>query len=321
MGNPARYGSGRGEPQDVPGGSGTGRREAPFGPEISWPYGFRPLDAESRDVLESAYGTGSTNPGSMNPGYGAGSVYQPQALDDYGDPGYSDPSYDGPSYGGSPYSGRSGSSGAAGYSGGSGYSGSGYSGGPAASSSPSGSGGFGTPRGFGGDSRRPAGGVPGYQLPEASRAQDSPRSGYQAPAPGALSSGAGSSDAGIWPVTGAQEALPDMGSRPSADGRRDYPRSGQPGYPDQWYNHPRMDERAVDDRRSSRSADPRLEGITYGELRYDDTGSFAAASFDSEPESEPRAEGLDEEAWYRELRQSGPSHRPNPPVPPSPITK
>ena len=31
----------------------------PFGPEISWPYGFRQMDDESRDVQESAYGTGS----------------------------------------------------------------------------------------------------------------------------------------------------------------------------------------------------------------------------------------------------------------------
>lgn len=306
LGNQGRFGSGpRSEPRHTPGSQG-GRREAPYGPEISWPYGFRPLDAESREVLESAYGTGP-----LNPGYGAGSVYQPQVLDDYGDPGYSDPSYDGPSYGGSPYSGRSGSSG-----------GSGYSGRPAAPSSPSGSGGFGTPRGFGGDSRRPSGNAPGYQLPEAPRAQDSRRSGYQAPASGALSSGAPasgalSSDAGIWPVTGAQEALPDTGSQPSAD-RRGYPRSGQSGYPDQWYGHPRLDDRAQDDRRSSRSPDPRLEGITYGELRYDDTGSFAAARSDQEPEH--RAEPLDEAAWYQELRQSGPAYRPNPPVPPSPIS-
>ena len=56
----------------------------PFGPEISWPYGFRQLDPESREVLESAYGTGS--------------MYQQPAMDDYGygDPGYSDPSYEGP---------------------------------------------------------------------------------------------------------------------------------------------------------------------------------------------------------------------------------
>jgi hypothetical protein len=300
MGSPARYGSGpRSEPQHTPGGPGDsgGRREAPYGPEISWPYGFRPLDSESREVLESAYGTGP-----LNPGYGAGSVYQPQALDDYGDPGYSDPSYDGPTYGGSPYSGRSGSSGGSGYSGGSGFSG-----GSAAPSS-SGAGGFGTPRGFGGDSRRPSGSVPGYQLPEAPWVQDSPRSGYQAP----------SSGDGIWPVTGAQAALPDTGSQPSADGRRGYPRSGQPGYPDQWYDHPRMNDRTQDESRSPRSPDPRLEGITYGELRYDDTGSFAAASFDEEPE--PRAEPLDDEAWYQELRQSGPAYRPNPPVPPSPVS-
>src|ERR1700761_2115336 len=93
MGDPARFGSGaRNEPHDAP--QGSGRREAPYGPEISWPYGFRPMDPESREVLESAYGTGP-----LNPGYGSGSVYQPQVLDDYGDPGYSDPSYDGPGYG------------------------------------------------------------------------------------------------------------------------------------------------------------------------------------------------------------------------------
>ena len=55
LGSQGRYGSGaRSEPQDP---LGSGRREAPFGPEISWPYGFRKLDPESRDVLESAYGT------------------------------------------------------------------------------------------------------------------------------------------------------------------------------------------------------------------------------------------------------------------------
>ena len=56
----------------------------PFGPEISWPHGFRQLDPQSREVLESAYG--------------AGPAYQQPAMDDfgYGDPGYSDPSYEGP---------------------------------------------------------------------------------------------------------------------------------------------------------------------------------------------------------------------------------
>ena len=82
LGSQGRYGSGaRSEPQDP---LGSGRREAPFGPEISWPYGFRKLDPESREVLESAYGTSP--------------AYQQPAMDDfgYGDPGYSDPSYEGP---------------------------------------------------------------------------------------------------------------------------------------------------------------------------------------------------------------------------------
>ena len=81
MSSPVRYGSGSGsDPHEGQG----GRREVPFGPEISWPYGFRQMDSESRDVLESAYGTGP--------------VYQQPAVDDYGygDPGYADPSYEGP---------------------------------------------------------------------------------------------------------------------------------------------------------------------------------------------------------------------------------
>src|SRR5579859_8015037 len=295
LGSQARFGAeARSEPQDVPGASGTGRREAPFGPEISWPYGFRPLDPASRDVLESAYGTGP-----LNTSYGSGSVYQPSVMDDYGDPGYSDPSYDGPGYGapGAPYGGPA-------YPASPGYQaspaspgrpgpagGAGFSGGPA---SPAGSGGFGAPRGFGGDSRRPSGDrVPGYQLPEAPRIQETPRSGYHAPRSGR----------DIWPVTGAQEALPDTGPRPA-----------QGGYPEEWYDNPRLDDRALDDRRrddqrSSRSPDPRLEGLTYGELRYDDTGSFAAAT--SDPEPVPAGELLDDESWYQELRRSAPAYPDN----------
>src|SRR5919204_242507 len=90
-GNPGRYGSGAGRgPQEGP----AGRREAPFGPEISWPYGFRQMDPEARELLESAYGTGPR--------------YQQPAMDDYGygDPGYSVPDtrdsarsgYSGPGY-------------------------------------------------------------------------------------------------------------------------------------------------------------------------------------------------------------------------------
>jgi hypothetical protein len=85
MSRAARSGPLGGDPHDGPG----GRREVPFGPEISWPYGFRQMDPESRDLIESAY----------RPGPG----YQQPALDDYGDPGYSDPSYEGPK---TPYNGR-----------------------------------------------------------------------------------------------------------------------------------------------------------------------------------------------------------------------
>jgi hypothetical protein len=247
-------------------------------------------------VLESAYGTGPLN---TSYGSGSGSVYQPSAVDDYGDPGYSDPSYDGPAYGGpsAPY-------GAPAHPAAPAY--------PSQPGSPGGSGGFGTPRGFGGDSRRPSGDrVPGYQLPEAPRVQETPRPGYQAPPSGG----------DIWPVTGAQEALPDTGPQPPVGGRHGAPRPGQGGYPEQWYDNPRLDDRALDDQRfndqrSSRSPDPRLEGITYGELRYDDTGSFAAATSDHEPA--PSGELLDDESWYQELRRSGPSYPDNPATPRGP---
>src|SRR5712691_1687426 len=96
-GNQGRYGSG---PRSQANEGQGGRRDVPFGPEISWPYGFRQIDPESREVLKSAYGTGP--------------VYQQPAMDDYGygDPGYSDPSYEGPRtpYGAPAFPGRSGGS-------------------------------------------------------------------------------------------------------------------------------------------------------------------------------------------------------------------
>src|SRR5580704_2270903 len=94
-----RHGSG---PRNDPPESLSGRREAPFGPEISWPYGFRQMDDESRDVLESAYGTAPKY--QQTPSKQA--QYQQPAVDDYGygDPGYSDPSYEGPR---TPYAGPS----------------------------------------------------------------------------------------------------------------------------------------------------------------------------------------------------------------------
>jgi hypothetical protein len=266
LGSQGRHGSGaRSEPQDA---LGSGRREAPFGPEISWPYGFRKLDPDSREVLESAYGTSP--------------AYQQPAMDDfgYGDPGYSDPSYEGPKapYGNSVFP----------------ASNHGASNPGASNHGASNHGNGGTPRDFGGAGYRPpgpSGGVPGYQVPEvrdpappAYQAPGYPGSGYQpqpfSPPPG------GAQD--IWPVTGAQEALPDQGS---SGGRVVPPSGGSPG-----------------DVRPSRSADPRLVGMTYGELRYDDPA----------PGESGYVEPLDDESWYQELRRSAPAYPQTPGGPPGP---
>ena len=79
-----------------------------FGPDISWPNGFRRLDTDSRRILEAGYGTGGYRTGQydhVDPRYGTGPAghtprrgYQQPAMEDYGygDPGYSDPTYDGP---------------------------------------------------------------------------------------------------------------------------------------------------------------------------------------------------------------------------------
>ena len=232
----------------------------PFGPEISWPYGFRQMDTDSRRVLESAYGTG--------PGYS-----QPAADDfGYGDPGYADPSYEGPRT---------------------------PPGTPAAGAPP-----------FGGPAAGGQHGVPGYHVPEI---RESARPGYASPGyqPQAFMPPAGGQE--IWPVTGAQEALRDTGPQPIA-------------YPDQWYDHPRLDDRARDEARYdqprsggsqldgqpavSRPADPRLEGMNYGELRYDDPdpATPAAPAAGGAPGFD---EPLDDESWYQELRRSAPAYPQN----------
>ena len=211
--------------------------KVPFGPEISWPYGFRQMDPEARELLESAYRTGSG--------------YAQPASDDfgYGDPGYSDPSYE-PSLD--------------------------YSTGPRSAQSGSGEPGYGQP-GYG--QSRPSGRpardpqVPGYHVP--------PFAQQPGPIPGASLPGNGVPGDGIWPVTGAQEALPDTGPQ-------------SPAYPEQWYDNPRLDDRA------KLAADPRLEGMNYDELRYDEP----APGFDDAP--------LDAEAWYAELRRGGPAYPPEP---------
>jgi hypothetical protein len=80
------------------------------------------------------------------------------------------------------------------------------------------------------------------------------------------------------------------------------PRPGT-AYPEQWYGSPRLDDRAAGDVR--RPADPRLEGMNYGELRYDD---------DPDPRS-PGDPGPDEppdESWHHELRRGGPARPQHP---------
>ena len=263
MSGPGPYGPGRrSEPHEVPG----GRREMPFGPDISWPNGFRQLDSEARRLLESGYGTSGYGRGQydhVDPGYGAGrgSGYRADpagSMDDYGDPGYSDPSYDGP---------RSGS-------GGRGWPAD--NGGPrAAGSSPATDGaGYGT--------------VPGYHVPD-----------YRDPAPG-YQQGYGAP--GVYPVTGAQEALPGTGPQPVADSwpGRDpgSARSGRQAYPEQWYDHPRLDSPRGSGARPDGppAPDPRLEGMRYDELRYD------------EPFGSGYDEPLDDDSWVEELRRSAPSY-------------
>jgi hypothetical protein len=242
----------------------------PFGPEISWPYGFRQLDSQSRDAFESAYGTGS--------------VYQQPAMDDYGygDPGYSDPSYDGPR---TPYAGPAGPAGPAF---------------PAASPAfPGESAAPRTPRAYdGSDYRNPDAGVPGYHVPEI---RDSSRPGY----PGAGHPFAAPSSGGpaIYPVTGAQEALQNTGPQPAAvpwaaPDHGSFAATGSSAYPEQWYDNPRpADLRPADPRPADpRPADPRLEGIRYDELRYEEPS----------PDGQGFTESLEDDSWYEELRRSAP---------------
>ena len=111
-------------------------------------------------------------------------------------------------------------------------------------------------------------------------------------------------------MTGAQEALPDTGPQPVL---RDDSARTPASYPEQWYDSPRLDDRAQDDRaprdsRPSRSPDPRLVGMTYGELRYDEPE--AGGSGYDEP--------LDDESWFQELRRSAPAYPQTPGGPQGP---
>jgi len=252
LSSPARFGPPGGDPHDGPG----GRREAPFGPEISWPYGFRQMDSESRDLIESAY----------RPGPG----YQQPAVNDYGygDPGYSDPSYEGPKtpYNGPAFPGQGGG----------------------APNSPA-------PRPFSGSGAgyRPSGPVPGHHGPGSRDSSRPAGPGRSYPPPPAGEE--------IWPVTGAQEALPDTGPQPAAGG---FGPAGSAAYPEQWYGHPRLDDRVTGDARRG-AADPRLEGINYGELRYDDPEP-------GKPGEPGYGEPLGDESWYDQLRRGAPAYPQHP---------
>ena len=253
----------RGESQQGRGGSG----EVPFGPDISWPNGFRQLDTDSRRVLESGYGSGGypsggyrtpgPGPGQydhVDPGYGrrppgrAGdSGYWPPAMDDtgYGDPGYSDPTYEGP---------RSV---------------------PGASLPPG-----------GGRGGRASGGYdqqPGYQVPDY-REPVRPEFGYQQGYVPPLSA-----PPEIYPVTGAQEALPETGPQPGPSFWSRPDQQAAPSYPEQWYEHPRLDPPPAP------APDPRLAGMRYDELHYEDP----PAGYE---------EPLDDDAWVQELRRSAPAY-------------
>ena len=182
----------------------------PFGPEISWPQGFRQLDPQSREVLESAYGTGS--------------VYQQPAIHDYGygDPGYADPSYDGPKtpYPDPPFRGETGSRTPAG---------------PAAS-------------GWSG-SRQPRTAVPGYQVPDiypVTGTQDAlPDTGPQP-----LARGRAAQDSGGPAARPADSRPADprpADSRPS-DARPVDPRLAGIRYDELRYDEPSADEPSADRR-------------------------------------------------------------------------
>jgi hypothetical protein len=221
----------------------SGRREAPFGPEISWPHGFRQLDPQSREVLESAYGTGPT--------------YQPPAMDDYGDPGYSDPSYDGPRTS---------------------YAGSGIPGAPVFPGAA--------------DYRQPEARVPGYQVPDVRDSRPGFASGgYQ---------GSGQASGG-YPGSGYQPRdFPAPSSDRGREGAQEMLRdtNPQPAYPEQRYDNPRPTDRGQH-LSDQRSPDPRLEGMRYDELRYEEGPvSAAGPGFD---------DSVEDESWYAELRRNGPA--------------
>ena len=233
------------------------------------------MDDESRDVLESAYGTAPQYQQTQD----QQAQYQQPAVNDYGygDPGYSDPSYEGPR---TPYTGSA------------------FGGQPGVGQPGVGQPGVGQP-GVGQHSAPRN--VPGYRVPEI---RESARPGHAAPGYQPQDAAPPSGGSEIWPVTGAQEALPDTGPQPVAQawdtrGAGGSPQAGNAAHPEQWHDHPRLDGPPV----ASRPADPRLEGINYDELRYDPDPVDPVT-----PGKPGHDEPLDDESWYQELRRTGPAN-------------
>src|SRR5580692_1117929 len=195
IGGPAHYGSGpRSDPHEGP----SGRRDIPYGPELSWPSGFRPMDAETRDVLEAGYGTGPYRTTQADPrysaprrpgrDYGAGNGYQQPAMEDYGygDPGYSDPSYDGPR-------------------------------------SPRGGSASRPPRAYGAPDTR----MPGYQLPEDRPSHPGYQQDFAAPPAGDRSAYPGTGGRDAYPATRGRDAYPGTGDAyPGTGSGEAYPGDG-----------------------------------------------------------------------------------------------
>ena len=305
----------------------------PFGPEISWPYGFRQLDPESRRLLESGYApAGSGADGYGAEGYGAeGYGAEGYGAEGYGAEGYGAEGYGAEGYGrgghdpagyGLPDAGRgsydhAGSrygGGAPGYGNGPGYrqpAMDDYGYGDPGYSDPA----YDGPRGGYGGPVQPGGsrgsrvpGAPasadsaGYGRPpryRVSEFRESPRPEFGYP-PGRPTPLDGPTES--YPVTGAQEALPDTGPQPLADSWAapdvGFPQAGSQAYPQQWFDDSRVDDQRASSSRPDGPAasDPRLAGMRYDELRYEEP-AFGESGYD---------EPLDDESWYEELRRSAP---------------
>jgi hypothetical protein len=266
----ARYGTHGPQPRSGPPDDAAGGwREVPFGPEISWPSGFRPLDTQAREILEA--------------GYRAAPSYQQPALHDhgYGDPGYLDPAYDGPR---TPYSGpgpadRGGAAGA-GYQGVPGYQ----------LPEPPGYAGPAHQRGF---AERPAADQDIYPVTGAQEAlQDT------GPQPWPT----GSAPAGYPDRWYGSPRLDDRalgGTAPDGPGDRrlaglryDELRYDEPGYDERRYQEPSPGP-AYDEPRYQEPS----PGSAYDEPRYQEPSPGRAYD-----------EPLDDESWYQELRRSTPAY-------------